>query len=52
MNTQELRNKIHELEAELKSFKSQPNWMYMKSREIAEQILAEYKQDLELIFSE
>jgi len=32
--------------------KSQPNWIYMKSEEIAEQILEEYKKDLELIFSE
>lgn len=32
--------------------KNRPNWMYMKSEEIAKQILEEYKEDLELIFSE
>lgn len=32
--------------------KHQPNWMYMKSKEIAECILKEYKADIKLIFSE
>lgn len=32
--------------------KEHPNYMYIKSEEIAEKILAEHREDLELIFSE
>lgn len=34
------------------SIKMQPTWMHMKSKEIAEKILAEYEADLLLILSE
>lgn len=56
-NDNHLKNSIYltsnMLEAEYHYMaKTQPSWMYMKSKEIAEKILAEHKEDLLLILSE